>query len=233
MTDANKPAVVSHTAGFDSPTSSAAYLEERTLRLPGVTITFNDPAVVEQIRSHAANIYSNAVALQGPRALECILSSAKFHEAGHAVVYAHFGRTVLNCKIWQIQDGPEAGQWVGETLAAHGWTASPTTSPEQDFGIACGTYAGVLAEHLFDKDSRLASSVDEILGAKILAHGIAEKTGRQPADVTLEVLSVTKRILKRNADVVRAFARDLERHGAVRKRRLEELLERVSARAKK
>jgi hypothetical protein len=231
MTNATKPAAVSHAAGFDSPTSSSAYLEERTLRLPGVTITFNDPAAVEQIRSHAANIYSDAVALQGPRALECTLSSAKFHEAGHAVVYAHFGRAVLSCKIWQIQDGPEAGQWVGKTGSDQGYKVDATTTPEHDFKEACCVYAGVLAEFHFDKDFRMGSSADEIIAAKIIAHTVAEKTGQQPADVILEVLWVTTQTLKRNADVVRAFARDLERHGAVRKRRLEELLERVSQRA--
>jgi hypothetical protein len=122
---------------------------------------------------------------------------------------------------------------VGKTLAAdEAWTATPTTSPEQDFRTACGIYAGVLAEHLFDKDFRFASSLDEVLATELLAHQIAEKTGREPVDVIYEVRSVTAEILKTNADVVRAFARDLERHGAVRKRRLEELLERVCQRAK-
>src|SRR3954464_11336536 len=118
MTKATKPAARSHAAGFDPAAQGSAYPEERTLRLPGVTIVFNDPVVVQQIRRHAANFLSTAVACQGPRALESTRSSAKFHEAGHAVVFAHFGRTLLSCKIWQIPDGPEAGQWVGKTLAA-------------------------------------------------------------------------------------------------------------------
>jgi hypothetical protein len=201
-----------------------------TLRLGNVTISA-DPVMREQIRRQTRDFFTNAVALQGARALENPLSSAKFHEAGHAVIYMHFGEEVLRCRIWQLTHAAERGQWVGETDTGQRWKSDTTTSPQQDFKQACCVSAGVLAEVLFDPANfRHASSLDEIVIAKMVASNAARKTRRHAADVLDEVISVTGGILTRNADVVREMAADLQRYGAVRKSRLRWLLGRVSQR---
>lgn len=192
------------------------------------TTVCNDANGLKVMRRHGRELLSNAVAVQGPRALENPLSAAKVHEAGHAVVHAHFGEEVLGCKIWQIKDGPEQGNWGGLTSTGRPWKSDTTTSPQADFQQACCFYAGLLAEHLFDGHNfRLGSSIDEVLLARALAHNIALKTRRQPDEVLAEVIRVTSEILISNDDVVRKLAADLERHGAVPKLRLKKLLDRV------
>jgi hypothetical protein len=242
MTNANKTARTGAPEGTGPAATPIGGLHNRkpldrdrrppTMVLNTATVS-NDAEALEVMRRHGREILSNAVAVQGPRALENPLSAAKFHEAGHAVVYTHFGEEVLGCEIWQHKRGAERGQWAGKTLLGREWKSDPTTSPEEDFRAACCVYAGVLAEFLFDPANfRGGSSVDEVLLAKGLAHNVALKTRRQPGDVLGEVLRVTTEILISNADVVRKIAADLKRHGAVRKLRLKALLGRVPSPAR-
>src|SRR5688572_352146 len=150
--------------------------DPQTLRLKNVTLQ-GSREVSDLVRIQLSQLITNAVALQGPRALESTLTSTKFHEAGHAVVHAHFGREVLECKIWEIEEGAERGQWTGETTVAENWKSDKTTSPEDDFRQACCLVGGVLAESLFNRDDfRLASSADEVMVVKTLAVNIATKS---------------------------------------------------------
>jgi len=185
----------------------------------------NDPSELERVLQHAADLIVNAVAAQGPRALENPRSSTIYHEAGHAVLHAHFGEEVRRCKVWQQKRGAQRGQWVGETTVRAGWKSDETTSPLQDFRRACCQIAGLVAELLFDHDNfRRASSVDEIIVANGLAGIAALKMGRDQRSVMVQVVLATFDILKKNDGVVRKLAKDLKRRGVLRAACLTRLL---------
>jgi hypothetical protein len=189
-----------------------------------------DPAATQHVRDQALTLLTNAIAAQGPRALENPRSSTIFHEAGHAVVHAHFGDAVVRCKVWQIKRGDEQGQWTGETVAGQDWKSDEATSAKQDFRRACCLIAGQIAELLFDHvNFRQASSVDEVVIANSLAANAALKTGRDQRSVMMQVVRATKDILERNEDLVRKVAEGLERQGVLRKPFLTPLLAGVCA----
>jgi hypothetical protein len=234
MTHANKPTDQNPPEDC-APAQVPANPQGRTLRLPGATIVLEDPVMFEAIRAQMGQMLNDAVAFQGSRSLESTLSAAKVHEAGHAVVFAHFDRPViLGGKIWQIENGPERDHWAGETLSDESFRSDSMTSAEEDFEDACGVCGGVLAELIFNReiDPRFASPIDDVIVTIIVACNRAAHTGRHFGQLVEEILSTTITILKSNGDVVRALARDLERYGGVRKRRREELLGRVAERAK-
>lgn len=189
-----------------------------------------DPGATQQVRDQALGLLANAIATQGPRALENPRSSTIFHEAGHAVVHAHFGNAVVRCKVWQIKRGDERGQWTGETVAGQDWKSDEATSAQQDFRRACCLIAGMIAELHFDHDNfRQASSIDERLLANRLAANAALKTGRDQRSVMMQVVRATNDILERNEDLVRKVAEGLERQGVLRKAFLTPLLAGVCA----
>jgi hypothetical protein len=200
----------------------------QTLKL-GDTTVLADADTIGQIQRHIVGCIAHAVATDGFDGLENPQSSAIVHEAGHAVVNAHFGDAVRYCKVWKAKRGVGHGQWVGFTMAGRDWRSDTTTSPDDDFRQACRVMAGVLAELLFDRENfRQGSSLDEIAVANQLAANIAIKTRRDAQEVMLQVICTTGDILKTNSDVVREIAKKLKRHRVLREMRLAPLLERVS-----
>src|SRR5262249_28316114 len=80
------------------PKSLPTYPEAAVLRLNKVCAS-GPPEMLEAAGRQIQDFLRNAVAVQGPRALENPRSSAKYHEAGHAVVHAFFGEHVRRCRI--------------------------------------------------------------------------------------------------------------------------------------
>jgi hypothetical protein len=188
-----------------------------------------DRDAVDAFRREAIILIQDIAAAHGQRALENPRSSAIVHEAGHAVMYAHFGEPVRYVKIRRCKRGPGAGQWLGVTMGGGKWRSDADTTPKSDFRQACYHMAGVVAEVLFDTDNfRQGSSLDEILVAQRLAANIAAKTRGNPVDVRGQVLRMTSKILKDNALIVHEIATLLDRHNVVRKNRLAPILERVT-----
>lgn len=149
----------------------------------------------------------DAVATQGTRALDNPRSSTLVHEAGHAVVYAHFGIPVRRCEIWQ--EGEK--DWTGFTTAGGKWRSDASTAPEDDLRQAICLMAGVIAERLFDSlNYRLASSVDEIEEARLLAFNVALKLGCEHESAAIYIDKVTTNILLENQSVVSKIAAVLD-----------------------
>jgi len=195
-----------------------------SLELGSVTVTGSPKDILEAHRRLGEQV-SQALAAQGPRAFDNPRSSAIYHEAGHVVVYAHFGMPVRRCKISRVKRGPVHGQWIGFTSGGHKWRSDRTTPPDDDFRQACCEIAGVFAEMMFDPANfRQASSIDEVAVAEGLASIISHKLGHDYGQVYTRIALATIDILQQNRDVVRALAAELDRHGIVRQRQLTVLL---------
>jgi hypothetical protein len=200
-------------------------LEESTAYSLG-SVTMRGPThVLSEVRRQTLEYANRALFLHGPSAFDSPRSAATTHEAGHVVVYAHFGISVLRSKVWKVKRGPEHGQWIGFTSAGSKWRSDGASDAGEDFQQACCAVAGVLAEQMFDRDNfREASSIDEIVAAQGLVSNISHKLGCDYQEMMTKIIVSTIDILSRNADLVKRIERELSRSGVLRQRRLTELL---------
>lgn len=195
-----------------------------SLQLGSVTMSGSAEDILEARRRLEEQV-NQTLAEQGPRALDNPHSSAVYHEAGHVVVYAHFGMPVRKCKIARVKRGSSHGQWIGFTSGGQKWRSDRSTPPADDFRHACCAIAGLFAEMLFDSANfRQASSIDEVAIAEGLAFNISRKTSHPYAEVYTRIALATADILQQNQNVVRAVAAKLDRHGVVRQRQLTAML---------
>jgi polyribonucleotide nucleotidyltransferase len=74
---------------------------------------------------------------------------------------------------------------------------------------------------------RLASSLDELTQARLLARNISQKTGLNPSSIMTSLCSQTYSILQKNENVVRKIANLLVRDGVVRRKALGPILAQV------
>jgi hypothetical protein len=204
---------------------SVSTVQPAHLSLNGAGIIRGDGESIDALRRDALGHIQGIAPSHGQRALENPRSAAIVHEAGHAVMYAHFGEAVRYVKIRKRKRGVFAGQWLGVAMGGSKWRSDSKTSPESDFRQACYQMAGVIAEIVFDTSNfRLTSSTDEVIRARLLASNIAVKTAADAENVMMQVISVTRKILKDNAGIVREIATLLDRHKVVRKKRLAPIL---------
>jgi hypothetical protein len=209
---------------------SVSTVQPAHLSLNGAGIIRGDGESIDALRRDALGHIQGIAATHGQRALENPRSSAIVHEAGHAVMYAHFGEAVRYVKVWKRKRGLFAGQWLGVAMGGSKWRSDANTSPESDFRQACHQMAGVIAEIVFDtRNFRTTSSTDEVITAQLLASNIATKTGGDAEKVMMQVILVTRQILKNNAGIVREIATLLDRNKVVRKKRLEPILAGVTS----
>jgi hypothetical protein len=200
--------------------------EVGTLRLGTVTLVGE---AAEWAKQQFAELHRAAYQHQGPRAFDDPKSSAVVHEAGHTVLYAHHGIEMRFVKVRECKKGIQRGHWVGHSQP-HTYVScgGPNTSAEDDLKNACIELAGWAAEALFDTDNmRRGSSLDEVIHARLLALHIAQKTGRDPHQVLLEIYERTFTILKKNEGVVREIASLLDRKGVIRRTDLASILAKV------
>jgi hypothetical protein len=204
---------------------AGSFVQPANFSLNEDTTIRGDRESIDALRREALGHIQSIAASYGRRALENPRSAAVVHEAGHAVMYAHFGEAVRYVKIWKRERGLCAGQWLGIAMGGSKWRTDANTSPESDFRQACHQMAGVIAEIVFDTSNfRLTSSTDEVITARLLASNIAVKTRGDAEKVMMQVILVTRKILKDNAEIVREIASLLDRHTVVRKKRLAPIL---------
>ena len=160
---------------------------------------------------HFGRIYCLAAyAVQGPAAFKNTQAAAALHEAGHCVVNQREGVAPTKARIWLAE-----GEWVGRTYYATRLSSGQTAPADENLRNARATYAGVLAERLFDTDYRLGSSIDEIIVTYALVYSAAAKMRRDPEAVFLEQLKNTAETLHKNEKTVRAIAEVLMQKGTL------------------
>lgn len=162
-----------------------------------------------------------AAAAQGDAAFGYPRSAALVHEAAHTILYTAMGIAVKSTSVKM-----KAGIATGETLAdGPSWIVNETTSTSNDFKCACVQIAGLIGEMAFDTANfRAGSSLDELVLTRQIAAGIEWKSGQPFESVMNAILGTVAEILRQNAEAVRSVARELDHHGAIRRKRLAALL---------
>jgi hypothetical protein len=138
------------------------------------------------------------------------------------------GLTVAHVKLNKRRFGDKAA-WEGFTaIKEKTFYVDIMTSPERDAVYLRVLLAGFLSEQLFlGEDFYLASSSDETGVAYIVAHRVAQKTGRDANEIHSEAWAHVRTALKHNEQIVKAIARKLMYARVLRGKPLQGLLAKV------
>jgi hypothetical protein len=157
------------------------------------------------------------LACEGLRAFEMPRSSALAHEAGHCIVGAAEGLTIVDVRIFKrdIGYGPV---WCGQTDEVKPWGFDPTTPTATMLARARYIIAGIAAEKIFDPDGvRAGSSIDEVVLSQLICGGVLtdrrdEFPGvKHPKELWSACWRQTVGILRRNEDAARSLMQKLDR----------------------
>jgi hypothetical protein len=183
-------------------------------------ITIDSPRIGSNIRQVLNNEISRVLDQHGARAFASPKSSAAVHEAGHAVVYAAMRKGVKRVRIREAAPG----NWIGMTDCRSRKPAR-TETPRQCLDLARSLYAGVMAEHLFDRDFREGSSLDEVIASQLVGAHAANLAGMfdQEPYWQQNVHEVVAADLIRNKDAVRVVAERLYTRNKVESPELDRL----------
>jgi hypothetical protein len=174
-------------------------------------------ASAEMFRDMARDAY----ATQGADAFSCPKSAAAAHEAGHAIIHALQGFVPTSVKIWPANANGRT-YWKGLTDGAPPWRLNTNTAKLTElFEQASLQIAGWCAETLFDAEHfKRASSLDEVVMAKMIGAAIEARTGRDQRDVFLETIVRTGWRLREYEPVARAIIGELTRRCRIDAQRL-------------
>jgi hypothetical protein len=188
-------------------------------------ITIESPRIGSNIRQALDKEMSRILDQYGPRAFANPKSSAAIHEAGHAVVYAVMRKGIKRIRIREAAPG----NWIGMTDCRSRKPAR-TETPKQCIDLARSLYAGVMAEHLFDRDYREGSSLDEVIASQLVGAHAANLAGMHDQEIYWQqnVHEIVAADLRRNKDAVHAVAERLYVHHKVESPELDRLCTGVS-----
>lgn len=186
----------------------------------------------QQFDAHIEELASNAIKMQGDAAFEYPRRDAAIHEAGHAIWHTANGVRVTRCKIWrETFNGKRV--WLGITnFAGEHPAVTPTSTPDDDLDYARNLIAGITSEMAFlGKDFRFGSSLDEVaLFRMCVSNAFLKKgggTGMQAMALAATQQAIVGETLLLNRPRVLAVADALIKHGNLKGRRLDALLEGV------
>jgi hypothetical protein len=192
--------------------------EDDRVTIGGITIEC--PQIGRNVRESLNKEMNRVLDQYDASAFACPKSSAAIHEAGHVVVYAVMRKGVKRARIREVVPG----NWIGMTDCRSRKPAR-TETPRQCLDLARSLYAGVMAEHLFDRDFREGSSLDEVIASQIVGAHAANLAG-MPDQATYWQQNVHEAVaadLIRNKDAVRAVAERLYARNKVESPELERL----------
>jgi hypothetical protein len=165
-----------------------------------------------------------AIAFGGRDALTASKLEAAAHEAGHAVVDTALGDEVRSVSIFRLREherqfremGVVAEIWGGATFATKSWECSPRSDPKEDLRFVQHVLGGWVAEW-FDNASRMrpASSLDEIVVAKMTCGYVAPKLGEDAATLFAKQIAAVKDILDDNSATHAALTARLRRKSSL------------------
>jgi ATP-dependent Zn protease len=176
----------------------------------------------QRVTEEASFLLSEALRLQGPKALLCERGHAARHEAGHAVGHLVEGRRVRSVEVFQRGDS-----WLGKTMSIGLWSIKPDTNPDEDLSRARILLSGPLAELLTSKQPALGGGIDEIVMAKMIIMNAAEKIGRQPDELLLETFLVVIEWIKQYKPIIDKIAHALMRQKKIKGFEISRLLSEI------
>jgi hypothetical protein len=168
---------------------------------------------------------AEALAQQGDRAFDHPRHDAAIHEAGHVVISAAKGWPV---RWTEISQG-KRGRWGGWTEGAGPKIEIDPENPSLEVRDALHSLmAGFMSESLFCPQPREGSSLDEKVGATVIASVITKADKADFASVWNDACQEVATILKQHKATVLAIADALEHHQKIRSKKLAKMLEPVA-----
>jgi hypothetical protein len=166
-----------------------------------------------------------AIAFGGRDALTASKLEAARHEAGHAVIDTALGDQVRSVSIFRVPEherqfkelGVAVGEmWGGATFGTKSWACGPYTNPAADLKFVQHLIGGWVAEWANDASQmRPASSLDEIVVAKMSCAAAAHKLGEDDATLFIDQLGAVRDILVANKSAHAALTARLMRKSSI------------------
>ena len=181
-----------------------------------------------------------AVAFGGVDRLSAPRIEAARHEAGHAVVDTALDDEVRSSSIFRLPEherqfkelGVAVGEmWGGATFATKSWECSPHTDPGEDLRFVQHLIAGWVGEWFDDtRCMRPASSLDEIVVAKMTCGYVAHKLGGDSATLFTNQIWAVQAILAANRVTHAALTARLMRKSSIGPNAIKRFLQNVMPR---
>jgi hypothetical protein len=175
-----------------------------------------------------------AVAFGGVARLSAPRIEAARHEAGHAVIDTALDDEVRSISIFRLPKheqqfkelGVAAEIWGGATFATKSWACGPHSDPKEDLKFVKHVLGGWIGEWFDDASQmRPASSLDEIVLAKMTCGYVAHKLGEDSATLFTNQIWAVQAILAANKATHAALTARLMRKSGIGQNAIKRLLQ--------
>jgi hypothetical protein len=195
-----------------------------------------DEASRQAFDSMLSELTKAAVAFGGVDRLSAPRIEAARHEAGHAVIDTALDDEVRSISIFRLPKheqqfkelGVAAEIWGGATFATKSWACGPHSDPKEDLKFVQHVLGGWIGEWFDDASQmRPASSLDEIVLAKMTCGCVAHKLGKDAATLFVDQIGAVNAILVANKATHAALTARLMRKTSIGPNAIKRLLQNV------
>lgn len=198
-----------------------------------------DEASRQAFDSMLSELTKAAVAFGGVDRLSAPRIEAARHEAGHAVIDTALDDEVRSISIFRLPKheqqfkelGVAAEIWGGATFATKSWACGPHSDPKDDLKFVQHVLGGWIGEWFDDASQmRPASSLDEIVLAKMTCGYVAHKLGEDSATLFTNQIWAVQAILAANKATQAALTARLMRKSGIGPNAIKRFLQNVRPR---